>query len=209
MSFSKISGMKLVKQISLRTRFKSMNLLNRFIVVFPLKLGLRRVFCQWFNLGGSSCLGFRLWSRKEFPPVGVDWCGFYFLFPGLLCFLVPCHWVRWLRRFGQSDDIQAPLRPGSFTCHLGRCRATIPTDLIRTQTSWRLEALSWARDRMGRCVQSSAKPLFQSKRLKIRDHLDEMFRSSGVTLPLQGGHCSLQPSPGWLETGPERSGKCC
>lgn len=59
----------------------------------------------------------------------------------------------------------------------------------------------------GQICQSSAKPLFQSKRLKIRDHLDEMFGSSGVTLPLQGGHCSRQPSPGWLETGPERSGK--
>lgn len=166
----------------------------------------------FFFVSGSTWEVAAVWVlalevEGNFSPVGVDWFSFYFLFAGLLCFSVPCHWVRWLQRLGQSNDIQAPLRPGSITCHLGRCRATVPTDLIKTQASCGLEALNWARDHMSRSVQSSAKLSFQSKRLKIRDHLDAMFGSFSVTLPLQGGHCSLQPSPGWLETGPGRAGK--
>lgn len=59
---------------------------------------------------------------------------------------------------------------------------------------------------MSRPVSSQLSPYSNPKGMKIRGLLDEMFVSFRMTVPLQRDRCGLQPSPGWLETGPARAG---
>lgn len=93
MSFSKTSVMKIVKQISLTMTFKSVVLPSWFTVVFPPRAPL----CIFVS--GLAWEAAAVWILDSevggnFPPVGVGWFGFYFLFLGLLCFSVPCPRVR-------------------------------------------------------------------------------------------------------------------
>lgn len=58
-------------------------------------------FCQWFDLGDSSCLGFRLKSRREFSPYGC-W---------LVWFLFSFSWVAVLLRALSLSQMIAKARP--------------------------------------------------------------------------------------------------
>lgn len=82
---------------------------------------------------------------------GISTCGCYlvkrlFSFSGLSSFSVPHHTVRWPQKLSQGDDMQAPLRPGSFTCHLGRYRLLCRMTWQKPRPSSRLEGLSRAHD---------------------------------------------------------------
>lgn len=80
----------------------------------------------------------------KFPPVGVAWFGFYFLFLG--CWASQCCVT-------ESDDCRSsarvmtfkPLEAWSFTCHLGRCKLG-RQNWPRPNPACRLEALRGARE---------------------------------------------------------------
>ena len=65
--------------------FKSLILFNCSVAVFPPS---SLVCCsQRFHLGGSSCLGFRIRSRRQFTPYGCWSVGFLFSFSWVVVLL--------------------------------------------------------------------------------------------------------------------------
>lgn len=186
-----------VKHMSLAMPLRSVILFNWFIVVASPVLWSLVHFCPCFNQGGrgSDVLGSE--AGENLLTRGVDWLGFHSF-----------SWVVLFRAGSLSQMIataqpewwhQAPMRPGSFTCHLGRYRPGCPNG-PDTQASLEVrssELSLWPHEQV--CL-LSAEPLLPSKR-------DEHERPSGWNVRVLQCDSAAPERSLWPATRPRLAGE--
>lgn len=128
------------------------------------------ILCWWLTPGKKQLFRFGALKLE-----GISTCGCYLVKQAFVFFfwvvrlLGAHHTVRWPQKLSQGGDIQAPLRPGSFTCHLGRYRLAVQNDLAKAQAFkpqvGRPGLSPW---RMSSSVHSLAEPFSSPRGIKIR-----------------------------------------